>query len=69
MLYLWWSADKVFVNFGPFMFLYPIFGPKNQNFEKMKKKTPTDIIILHTLKCLINLEVKINVILRDFSQI
>ena len=38
-----------FCHFGPF---FCPFTPKNQDFKKMKKKTPRDIIILH--KCTIN---------------
>ena len=57
MLFLRQNEDKLFANFG--LFLYPIFGPKNQNFQKMKKKMRRDIIILHTLRCLINVGVRI----------
>ena len=46
----------------------PHFWPKNQNFQKMKKAF-RDIIILHTVRCLINLGAKINVGDRDFSYI
>ena len=53
--------DKPFANFGPFLFLYPIFGPKNNNFRKIKTKTPRNIIIVNTLRYLINVGVKINV--------
>ena len=59
MLFLRYSADKLFANFGQFLFLYPIFNPKIQNFQK-GKKTPRHIIILHTLRCLINMSVKTN---------
>ena len=63
------SSDRVRLSFlpilGHFCSFYPIFGPKNQNFQKMKK-IPRDII-LHTLRCLINMGVKINVGVRDFS--
>ena len=57
------SLDRVQTSFLPILghfFLYAIFGLKNQNFWKMKK-SPRDIIILHTLRCLIKVEV------RDFS--
>ena len=71
MLFLRYSADKLFANFGLFLFLYPVFGSTNQNNQKMKKKQkkkhPKRIIILHTLRCLINTGVKINVEVRDFS--
>ena len=40
------QSGQAFFKFGPFLHFYPIFGPKYQNFQKMKKR-PTDIIILH----------------------
>ena len=43
----WWT--ELFVIFGLFLPFYPSNNPKNKIFEKMKKKTPRDIIILH--KC------------------
>ena len=42
-----WSVTEFFVILGHFLPFYPTNNPKNQNFEKMKK-TPGDIIILHT---------------------
>ena len=41
-----------FVILGHFLPFYLINNPKNQNFEKMKKKPPRESIILH--KCTIN---------------
>ena len=46
--FLRYSVDNLFLNFGPFLPFYPIFGPKNKNFQKMKKASG-DIIIFH--KC------------------
>ena len=41
-------TDTIFGHFGPFLILLPPNNPKNENFEKMKKKkTPKDIITLH----------------------
>ena len=43
-------TDRILSHFGQFFaLLSPLLNnPKNQNFEKMKKKkTPEDIIILH----------------------
>ena len=45
-------TDTTFCHFGLFFAFLPPYGPReNQNFEKMKR-TPQDIIILHT--CTIN---------------
>ena len=41
------NKHNFFVILGHFFPSYPTNNPKNQNFEKMKKKTPTDITILH----------------------
>ena len=54
---IWSMADRIFCHFGPFFALLPTSNPKNQNCDKIKKKTkktktPADIIILH--KCTIN---------------
>ena len=46
------QQTKSFVILDHFLPFYPINNLKNQNFEKMKKKMPGDIIILH--KCTIN---------------
>ena len=46
-----WQTE-FFVILGRFLPFYPPSNPKNQNFEKMKKKPPADIIILH--RCTIN---------------
>ena len=43
------AVDRSYYHFGLFFALLPSKNPKNQNFEKMKKKTPGDIISLH--KC------------------
>ena len=40
--------DRIFSHFGQFFALLTPNNPKNQNFEKMKKKTSTDIITLQT---------------------
>ena len=45
-------TGKIFSHFGLFFALLPPSNPERQNFEKMKKKNPGDIIIL--LKCNIN---------------
>ena len=53
MMYVSWNTEhdrQNFFHFGQFALL-PSNNPKNQNFEK-KKKTPSDIIILHM--CTIN---------------
>ena len=39
-----------FCHVGPFFALDPPNNPKNQNFEKMKKKPREDIIILHVFQ-------------------
>ena len=48
---IWFPRYKeqrpVFCHFGPFLPFDPPNNPKNQDFEKIKKKTPGDIIILH----------------------
>ena len=41
-----WHMTDVIVAFHFGLFFVPN-SPKNQNLEKMKKKTPGDIIILH----------------------
>ena len=38
---------RVLCHYGPFLPFDPPNNQKNQNFEKMKKKTPGDIIILY----------------------
>ena len=40
-------TDRIFCPFRPFFALFPPDDLENQNLEKMKKKTPGDIIILH----------------------
>ena len=64
------SSDRVQTRFlsiwGHFCSFTPIFGRKNQNFRKMKKY-PRDIIILHTVRSLINVWAKIIVGVRDLS--
>ena len=45
--FLRYEAQHNFSNFGQFFALLPSSNPKNQNFEKMKKTTPGDIINLH----------------------
>ena len=46
------ATDRFFCHFGPFLLIYPPNNPKDQNFEKLKKK-PGDNIILHmrTINC------------------
>ena len=39
-------------HYGLFFAILPPNNPKNQNFEKLEKKTPGDVIILHI--CTIN---------------
>ena len=47
---IWRVADVIVIfYFGLFFALLPPTCPKNENFNKKKKKTPRDIIILH--KC------------------
>ena len=46
---IWTLKNGIFCPFGPFSPFYPPKKTKNQNFEKLKQKTPGDIIILH--KC------------------
>ena len=47
---IWHVADVIVIfHFGLFFPFYPINNPKNENFKKMKTKTPGYIIILH--KC------------------
>ena len=58
---------KAFCQFWTIFVPLPIFGPKNQYFRKMRKNPPRYIIILHTLKCIMKVGVKINVGIRDFS--
>ena len=47
--YVWFLRygvqHKIFCHYGPFFALLSLYGPENQNFEKMKKKLE-DIIIL-----------------------
>ena len=55
MMYGSWDMEcdrQPFCNFGLFFAFFPPNNPENKNFEKLKKKTPGDIIILH--KCTIN---------------
>ena len=49
---IWSATDRIFCHFGLFFVLLPPNNPKNQNFEKMKKKKqktkkPRDIIMLY----------------------
>ena len=45
---IWHVTDVIIIfNFGPFFAILPANSPQNQNFKKLKKKTPEDIIILH----------------------
>ena len=44
--------QTIYCHFGQIFALLPPKNPNNQNFEKVKKKTPGDIIILHM--CAIN---------------
>ena len=51
---IWSTTDRIFSHFGA-LFTLPTPPPDNlvnQNFEKMKKKTPGNFIILR--KCTIN---------------
>ena len=41
------QQTETFVILGPFLPIDSTNKPKNENFEKMKQKTPGDIIILH----------------------
>ena len=43
------NKQHFFVILDHFLQFYPPNNPKNQNFEKLKKRTPGDIIMLH--KC------------------
>ena len=51
MIYGSWDiknkGQSFFLILGPFLPFDPHNNPKNQYFEKIKKKTPKDIIILH----------------------
>ena len=49
---IWSTTNRIFCHFGQCFALLPPNNPENQNFKKMKKKTPGDIIILHM--CTIN---------------
>ena len=49
---IWIATDRVFVILDCFLAFYPPKDPENQNFEKIKKITPEDVIILH--RCTIN---------------
>ena len=44
---IWSVTDNIFCHFGPFFALLPPNNPKNKTFEKVKKKNPDDVIILH----------------------
>ena len=63
------SSDRMWTSFlpilGHFYSFTPFLAQKIKIFEKWKK-TPRDIIILYTLRCLINVGVKINVEVRVF---
>ena len=65
------ECGQAFCQFWAFVVPLPHFWPKKSKFlkneRKEKKKPARDIIILHTLRYLINVVVKINVRLRDFS--
>ena len=41
---IWSMTDRIFCHVGPFFAFSPTNNPKNQNFEKMKKR-PGDIIL------------------------
>ena len=41
------QQTEFFVILDYFLPLYPTNNPENENFRKMKKKTPGDIILLH----------------------
>ena len=41
------AKDRIFCHFGVFLLFHPPNNPKNENFEKIEKKLPGDIIILH----------------------
>ena len=43
------NGQNFFAILSQFLPFYPTNNPKNQNFEKMTKKTSGDIIVLH--KC------------------
>ena len=51
------SSDRVRTSFLPVL---GYFWPKKSKFLRNEKRTPRDIIILHNLRCLISMEVKIN---------
>ena len=60
MLFLRYSADKLFANFGShFCSFAPFLVQKIRMFKKFKKN-PRNTIILHTLRCLKNVRVKMN---------
>ena len=65
------SWNRVWTSFlpilGHFCSFTPFLTQKIKIFKKWKKK-PRDIIILHTLRCLINIGIKINVGVRTFRQ-
>ena len=42
---IWSVTDRIFCHLGLFLFLLPPYNPKNQNFKKLKKKPPGDIIL------------------------
>ena len=48
----WSMTVGIFCHLDQFFTFYPTNNPENQNFEKLKKKTPGGIVILH--KCTIN---------------
>ena len=62
MLFLRWVWTSFLQILGHYCSFTTFFHPKNQNFQKMKKKIRSDIIILHNLRCVSNVEV------RDFSK-
>ena len=43
---IWSATDRTFCHYGPLFALFPPMDPQNQNFEKMKKKSLEDIIVL-----------------------
>ena len=49
---IWSTTDRIFCHIGPFFALFPPNDPENKNFDKMKKKTLGDIILLEM--CTIN---------------
>ena len=45
---IWSLTDRNFCHFGQFLALLPPNNPKNQNFEKIKKKTHLEILSVYT---------------------